>query len=205
MKKNTYLPLTLIVAVVLSGCNSMPKNSSLADAHSSYDSASSNAQVASLAALELKTASVTLDRGDSALKGETTATVNQIAYLAKQQVAIAQATAKRKAAELAVTNADTKRDKIRLAADSGKTDAAKQQVAVVQETADWQAAELAAATANAERDQDTIAQQELQLNELKAKKTERGLMVTLVMFCSALIRRSSLQVVCAAYRSWPTS
>jgi outer membrane protein OmpA-like peptidoglycan-associated protein len=38
---------------------------------------------------------------------------------------------------------------------------------------------LAAAGTNAERDQALIAQQEMQLKELNAKKTERGLVITL--------------------------
>ena len=38
---------------------------------------------------------------------------------------------------------------------------------------------MAAAGANAERDQALIAQQEQQLKELNAKKTERGLVITL--------------------------
>jgi outer membrane protein OmpA-like peptidoglycan-associated protein len=49
----------------------------------------------------------------------------------------------------------------------------------VQATADQQAEELAAASANAKSDQDTIAKQVQQLKELNAKKTNRGVVVTL--------------------------
>jgi len=157
MQKNLFFPMTLIAAVILAGCNSMPKNSSLAEAHSSYNVAQSNPQVASLAAVELKEAGDTLIKADSALsKGEGAATVNHLAYIASQQVGIAQETAKRKTAEIAVTNASTKRDQVRLEARTAEADAAKQQIAVMQGTADWQAAELAAASANAERDQDRL-------------------------------------------------
>ena len=64
-------------------------------------------------------------------KGESDDTVNHLAYIAKQQVAIAQETAKRKTAELAVTEASAKRDQVRLEARTAEADAAKQQVAIV--------------------------------------------------------------------------
>ena len=180
MLKNQYFPLALIAIAVLSGCSSMAQNSSLTEAHSSYNSARTDPQVANLAALELHQASESLNKADYALsKGESDDKVNQLAYMAKQQVRIAQETAMRKTAELAVTNADAKRDKVRLAARTAEADAAKQQVAMVQETADQQAAALAAASAKAERDQAIIAQQEMQLKELNALKTERGLVITL--------------------------
>ena len=154
MQKNRYFPMTLIAVAIFSGCSSMPKNSSLTEAHSSYNSARTNPQVTNLAALELKQAGDSLNKADYALsKGESADTVNQLAYIAKQQVAIAQETAKRKTAELAVTNASAKRDQVRLEARTAEADAAKQQVAIAQETADQQAAALAAAGANAERDQ----------------------------------------------------
>jgi outer membrane protein OmpA-like peptidoglycan-associated protein len=179
MQKNRYFPLTLIAVAILAGC-AAPKNSSLTEAHSSYDSARSNPQVTNLAALELQQAGDSLNKADDALsKRESTDTVNQLAYIAKQQVAVAQETAKRKTAELAVTNSSAKRDQVRLEARTAEADAAKQQVAIMQGTADQQTAALAAAGANAERDQALIAQQEMQLKELNAKKTERGLVITL--------------------------
>lgn len=182
MKKNLYFPMTLIAVAVLSGCatSAPPQNPSLTAAHSSYDSARSNPQVTNLAALELKEAGDTLSKADNAFsKGQGTATVDHLAYLANQQVGIAQEIAKRKTAELAVTNAGAKHTEVRLEARTAEADAAKRQVAIAQETTDQQAAELAAASANAERDQALIAQQEAQLKELNAKKTERGLVITL--------------------------
>lgn len=193
MQNNRYFSFALIAVAILAGC-ATPTNSSLTEAHSSYESARSNPQVTNLAALELKEAGDSLNKADYALsKRESADTVNQLAYMAKQQVKIAEETAKRKAAELAVTNASAKRDQARLEARTAEADAAKQQVAIMQETADQQAAALAAAgananqqaaalaaaDANAERDQAVIAQQELQLKELNAKKTERGLVITL--------------------------
>ena len=183
MKNIRYLPLTLIAIAILAGCNSTTHNSYLSDAHNSYNAARANPQVTNLAALELKEAGDSLGRADNALsKGESAATVNQLAYIANQQVAIAQETAKRKTAELAVANAAANRNQVRLEARTAEADAAKRQVAIAQETTDQQAEELAAASANAASDQALITKQEQQLKELKelnAKITKRGLVVTL--------------------------
>jgi len=172
--------MTLIVVAIFSGCSSMSQNSSLTDAHSIYNSARTDPQVTNLAADELHQAGESLSLADAALsKGESEASVNHLAYMAKQRVIIAQETARRKVAEQAVTNASATRDQVRLEARTAEADAAKREVAIVQQTADQQAAALAAARAKAERDQAIIAQQEMQLQELNAKKTERGMVITL--------------------------
>ena len=153
MQTPPSLPLILIALAILSGC-AMPTNPSLTEAHTSYNNARANPDVTNLAALELKQASDSLNKADNALsKGESTTTVNQLAYLAKQQVDIAQETAKRKTAELGVTQASAKRDQMRLEARTAEADAARQQAAIMQSTAEQQAAELAAAKTQAERGQ----------------------------------------------------
>lgn len=152
MQNNRYLPVTLIAVAVISGCSSMPQNQSLTEAHSNYNSARTNPEVTNLAALELKDAGDTLNKADDALnKDEDDDEVNQLAYIATQQVAIAQQVAKRKTAELAVTNAGAKRDAIRLDARTAEADAAHA----------------------------LVAQQAMELEALNAKKTERGMVITL--------------------------
>ena len=56
MQKKQFFPLALIAVAILSGCSSSspPQNAALTAAHSSYNSARSNPDVTSLAALELK-------------------------------------------------------------------------------------------------------------------------------------------------------
>ncbi len=181
MQKNKYFPMALIAIAVLSGCaTTPPQNTQLTAAHSNYNDARSNPQVANLAALELKEAGDSLDKADTALsKGQSLATVDHLAYIANQKVAIAQETARQKTAELAVTNAAAKRNEVRLVARTAEADQAKQQVAMVNEVADQQATDLAAADANAQRDQALIAQQQAQLKELNARKTDRGMVITL--------------------------
>ncbi|NOT10385.1 MAG: OmpA family protein [Methylococcaceae bacterium] len=179
MQTNRYLPLSVIAVAIISGCATLP-NPSLTEAHNNYNNARTNPDVTNLAAVELKDASDTLNKADYALnEDDNDEVVNHLAYIANQQVGIAQETAKRKTAELAVNNAGAKRDQVRLEARTAEADASKQQVAILQENAEWQNAELAAANANTERDQELIAQQEMQLKELNAKKTERGLVITL--------------------------
>ena len=186
MIKIQSVSMTLLAIALLAGCTST-HNASLDDAHNRYNNASTNPDVAKLAALELRDASDSLGKADQALsKGEDTAKVNHLAYLASQKVSIAQETARQKAAELAVANANVKRTQTSLDARTAEADAANRQVASMKETANQQSEELAAANAsaaaanaNAVSDQATIAKQEQQLKELNAKKTKRGMVITL--------------------------
>jgi len=182
MQTNRYFPLALIAVAALAGCAAAtpPTNASLSAAHSNYNAARSNPQVADLAALELKEAGDTLDKADAALsKGQGTAAVDHLAYLANQKVGIANETTKRKTAELAVTNAGAKRNEVRLEARTAEANQAKQDVAMITEVADQQSADLVTADANAQRDRELIAKQEQQLKDLNAKKTDRGMVITL--------------------------
>ena len=161
MQRKWYLSIVLITVaiVIVSGCGSIPQNASLTEAHRNYNNAQTNPQVTNMAALELKEASNFLEKADAALNNrENDTTVNHLAYLANQQVAIAQETARGKVAELVVTNASGKRNQILLDARTAEADESKRQVAF---------------------DQVLIAEQERQLRELNAIKTERGLVITL--------------------------
>jgi outer membrane protein OmpA-like peptidoglycan-associated protein len=180
MKKYLFIPVAIIAVAMLAGCSTPKNNAQLAEAHGNYDSARVNPDVTNLAALELNEAGTALGQADSALSdGEDTATVNHLAYLANQKVAIAQETARRKAAELAVANATADRNQVRLDARTAEADAAKQQVASMKLTAEQQAADLAAANANAAGKNALIAKQARELKELNAQQTKRGLVITL--------------------------
>lgn len=159
MKKNHYLPMTLIAIAVISGCSTAPMNASLLEAHNNYNNARNSAEITSQAPLELQDASVTLKKADEAFDDEDgDQMIDHLAYVATQQVQIARETAKRKTAELAVASSEAKRDKVRLDARTSEADSAKRQVA---------------------DDQTVIAQQAIMINDLNAKKTERGFMITL--------------------------
>jgi len=130
MQKYHYFPMTLFAVAIISGCSSVPQNQSLAEAHSSYNDARTSPDISNLAAVELKDASDTLNKADNALNNdEDPGTVDQLAYLAKQKVNIAQETAKRKTAEMAVTNAGANRTEVQLEARTAEADTAKAQLA----------------------------------------------------------------------------
>ncbi|MBW8370860.1 MAG: OmpA family protein [Thiobacillus sp.] len=182
MKSNRYVSLSLLAAGILAGCSTVPpKSTALDEARGLYSSAQTNPQVVNLAPVELQRAGETLKKADAALvKGED-AEVNQLAYVAKQQVAIAQETARRKAAEQSIANATAQRDQVRLAARTAEAEAARRQAAIsqaevdearrqaaiAQQTAEQQAAALAAAGAQAQRDEALIAARQAELEEAR--------------------------------------
>jgi outer membrane protein OmpA-like peptidoglycan-associated protein len=230
MKNHSAFPMTLLAIAMLAGCASTPApDSMLVQARSDYSSAQANPQVTTFAAGELKQASDSLDKANSAsAKGEKLAVVDHLAYVAKQQVGIARETASQKAAEQAVANAASERDKVRLEARTREADRAvlsaqaaqrsseasmraseasqrqseaSQQSALAaqqQSQASQRDAEAAQRQASAERLAATDAQVaamaarqqaqdaesrsrdlEMQLKTLEAKKTDRGMVVTL--------------------------
>ena len=207
MKKSLF-SLTLVSMAVLAGCSTMPQSSTLDNARTDYRNAQANPQVVSLAPLQLKDAGEALDRANAAQTAkEDVKVVDSLAYVAKQKVALAQETAKRKNAELAVSNAAAERNKLLLQARTNEADQANYQAAVAQQDAQQKTAELAVATAvtqqqqmdlnaktaeanqarqqaaaaeaNAAQDQASLAAMQAQLNELNAKQTPRGMVITL--------------------------
>jgi outer membrane protein OmpA-like peptidoglycan-associated protein len=209
MKNYRILPMTFIAVAVLAGCSSLPPNNSLLDqARNDYSNAQSSPQVTGFAAGELKQASDSLDRANNAWsKRENSALVDHLAYVAKQQVAIAQETARQKAAELAVANASAERDRVRLDARTREADSAQRsaeysqrqseasqrsaeasqrsaEASQRQAVTERQAANDAQLNAQAARQQTQDAesrsrQLEAQLKEMEAKKTDRGMVITL--------------------------
>jgi outer membrane protein OmpA-like peptidoglycan-associated protein len=159
MKMKHYAPMTLIAIAVIGGCSTAPKNPSLVEAHNNYNNARNSAEITNQAALELRDAGVSLKRADEAFdEEEGDQIIDHLAYVANQQVSIARETAKRKTSELAVASSEAKRDKVRLDARTNEADSAERQVT---------------------QDKAVIEQQAILINDLNAKKTERGFMITL--------------------------
>ena len=203
MRNNYLVPTLIAVGISLAGCGSMPeKNLALDEARSSYSTAQSNPDVTKHAAVELQQAEKAMEIAENAWsKNEDAALVDHLAYLAKQRAAIAQNTGILKASELAIANTGTERDKVRLEARTAEADAAHKQVEAAQKTAEQKAADVAAANvvsdsnklrqeadsaAAAKQAADDLAtaneklgQMETKLTELNAKKTKRGLVITL--------------------------
>ncbi|MBC7622300.1 MAG: OmpA family protein [Aeromicrobium sp.] len=190
------------VVSLLAACSSIPANNSrLDEARSSYQSAAANPQVTTYAAGELKQASMSLDSANRAFeKNEPLATVDHLSYITGQHVAIAVETSRQKAAEQAVKDAGAERDRVRLELRTREADSARQGEASAK-----QSAEYALKSAEASQRQSAIDRQnantadlsaqaafqqvqaaearsrelELRMQELEAKKTPRGMVVTL--------------------------
>ncbi len=194
--------LTALAVAVLAGCASAPTSNSMLDqARSDYNAAQANNRTLALAPNEMKQAGDALAMADAAFnRSEDTARVNQLAYLARQRVALAQETANRKASEAAVAEAGSERDKLLLAARTREADAATQAAAAAQRqaSASQQQAMTAQQQAEAARQQAAAAQKvavasqtqasdaeararalEAQMRDLNAKKTDRGMVITM--------------------------
>jgi outer membrane protein OmpA-like peptidoglycan-associated protein len=195
MNTSHFLTLTLVAAATLAGCaGTPPRNAALDEATTAYRNVQADPRSAELAAAELKQAGDALALADaSALRGDNKTTVDQLAYLARQRAALAQAATDRKVADLAVAKAGAESDKLRLAARTREADAAQQTAAVAER--DKQAAERQASMA---RQQSQTAQEvavvsqmqagaaesrsralEAQLRDLNARQTDRGMVITL--------------------------
>lgn len=168
------LPATLITLAVLAACNTTPRNHALLEeARSDYRAAQGNPQAVNLAGGELKQAGDALNEASAAwARRDEAEMVDHLAYLAKQRVAIAQEVAKQKTAELAVTQAETARDKVRLTARTNEAQTAQRDAQAAQEQADTARRQTADAQAR-------TGQLQTQLQDLQAQQTQRGLVVTL--------------------------
>jgi outer membrane protein OmpA-like peptidoglycan-associated protein len=155
MKLHAIRPLVLLTFAALASCAIGPEsNSMLEQARADYGSAQANSQVTSLAPSELKQAGDTLDKANAASsKGEDRVIVDHLAYVAKQQVAIARETATQKAAELAVANAGAERDRVRLAARTREADMAQRNAESSQRSAETSQRSAEASQRNAEASQ----------------------------------------------------
>jgi outer membrane protein OmpA-like peptidoglycan-associated protein len=213
MKKIYFAPTLLAVAVLVAACGSGPSTTSLLDqTRNEFRLAQSNPKVAAYAQLELKQASDALAKANEGANDNRSAeNIDKLAYLARQKIALTQEVANQRAAEADVANASKERDQIRidqrtneaniarmnadkskLAAELAQNDAARAQSNAAQAQRDTQAAQvdLANAQQKTQQAQARAAQLEAQLAGLAAKKTERGLVITLgdVLFGTDLSR-----------------
>jgi outer membrane protein OmpA-like peptidoglycan-associated protein len=148
----------------------------LVQARSDYAAAQSDPQVVSLAPAELKQASDALDRANSAAaKGAPRSDVEHLAYVARQQVAIARAAATQKAAEIAVANASLERDRVRLEARTREADAARRSAeeALRQSEAARRESEASRRQSEASRLQSEAAQREAEASRLQSEAAAR--------------------------------
>ena len=174
MKKIIFTPTLLVIAALLTACNSMPTSTSLLDqTHNDYQSAQRNPKVATYAALEMKQASDAMAKADAAAaNNDSTEDVDKLAYLAKQKIALTQEVAKQKSAEADVAQSGTERDKMRLDQRTREADQSRKAANIAR-------GDAAYAQQQTRDAQVRNASLEAQLAELSAKKTERGMVITL--------------------------
>ena len=180
--------LALAAALLLGACITLPAdNATLLNARAAFDSAQNTAQTRELAAPELAAAGSALNRANAAFtRGDSVAEVDHLAYLANQRVAVAQQTARQKAADALLLSAEAERDRTRLSARTSEADEALRQAQQAQQaaqTAQRSAAALQVTAQSAQMQnadaQARAAQLEDQLRAMNAKKTERGMVVTI--------------------------
>lgn len=167
MKKVQFTPTLLVIAALLGACSSTPTNTGLlAQTRSDYQAVQSNPKVATYAALEMKQASDAMAQANLAASNNDSAEdIDKLAYLAKQKIALTQEVTKQKSAEADVTNAAKERDQVRLTQRTNEADQAKRATQIAQ--SQTQAAQAHSAILEA------------QLADLAARKTERGIIITL--------------------------
>lgn len=188
MQKKNFTPALLVLAAFVAACSSAPTSTSLLEqSRSDFIAAQNNPRVSTYAPLEFKQAGDALEQANvAASRKESASKVDKLAYLARQKIATAQEVAKQKAAEAEIAGAGQQRDQLRLAQRTQEADQAKLAAQEAQRQAQAaqsqaQAAQMQATNAEAAtRDaQARAAQLEAQLADLAAKKTERGMVVTL--------------------------
>lgn len=214
--------LSILAAATLAACASTPTTTAqLESAQRAYRQAASDAQVSSTAPIQLREAEESLRRAERLLQDEAApARVDHYAYLAERRTAIAVETARLAAAEQAVRRAGDERDRLLIDSRTREADVATQRAA--EETRRAQTAralaesrlkeaEAARAQSEAARAQAVAAQAqasassqkarslEMQLAELKAQQTDRGLVLTLgdVLFDSgkATLKPGALRTI----------
>lgn len=182
---NTRLLSMITLMAGIAACSSTPDlNNQLEQARADFKRAQTSPQVTTLAADELKRAGDSLRLTEAAWKErEEKARVDHLAYLTIQRVTIAEETANNRAAQETTESAAAERDKMRLDMRTSEADTAKRNLELSERENALRAAALLEAEAAAQRERDAAAAQvsdlEMQLKELNAKKTERGLVVTL--------------------------
>jgi outer membrane protein OmpA-like peptidoglycan-associated protein len=191
----TPLAAAALAVFALAACSTLPAdNAALMQARSNYQAVQNDPQSSTLAAGELKAAGDALALANAAFsRKDSVAEVDHLAYIANQRVGIAQETTRQKAAEAAVAGATAQRDQIRLTARTNEADAAQRSAAAAQQDAAASqrqseeskrmaaAAQQSAVSSQQQASDAQVRNQQLeaQIKDMNAKKTGRGLVITI--------------------------
>jgi outer membrane protein OmpA-like peptidoglycan-associated protein len=188
MKHVMLKSAVLASAIMLGACSSMPTTTPLLDqARGDFVAANNNTQVSSYAPLEFKQASEALEQANAAAaRKDSLEAIDKLAYIAKQKIATAREVAKQKSAEADIANSGKVRDQVRLEARTAEADrakadaaAAQAQAALAQNQAAAAVGQVADAEARTREAQARAAALEAMMVDLQAKKTERGMIITI--------------------------
>ena len=163
---NTRIVIGTALALGIAGCASTPEpNAALVNARNVVHAAQADPGVNKYAALDLEAAKTQLDIAEAASTNHNDAAIAQPAYLAVQTARLAEARAAAKTDDARVAAGQGDRDKIQLAARTREVDTAN----------------VATNTALGQRNQATeeAARLQAEVDQLKAKPTPRGLVLTL--------------------------
>jgi outer membrane protein OmpA-like peptidoglycan-associated protein len=185
LRTRSVLAAAAVAAMLAAGCSTMAEpNSALDRAHASYRVLQADPQVTLLAPAEMSQAGEALRTADTAwTQREKQRTVDHLAYLAQQRIAIARETASTKIWEnaMAAAKAGSVAEKARAETNQarGETDKARSDVAIAQRNTQDKTIQLAVAQAGAQQDKARATELEMQLKDLNAKQTDRGDVITL--------------------------
>jgi outer membrane protein OmpA-like peptidoglycan-associated protein len=171
MKAKLFTGMGVVLA--LGACAGMPQpNPALESARAAVQSAEADPNVNRYAPLDLDAANKQLAIAESAYQQRKDAEVGQPAYLATQEARLAQAHAAAKADDARVAAGQSDRDRIMLAARTREAQNAEMAAAAAKQQAN---------SAIVQRDQanEETARVQAELDQLKAKPTPRGMVLTL--------------------------
>jgi outer membrane protein OmpA-like peptidoglycan-associated protein len=181
MKQHFFKATILASAVFLAACSTTPTTTSTLDqARSDFVMANNTPQISTFAPLEFKQASDALNEANAAAaKNDSLEKIDRLAYIAKQKIATAMEVARAKSAEAKIAGAGRQRDALRLEARTNEADRARAEADAAKADAAAAQAAAANATERAANAEGRNAQLEAALNDLHAKQTERGMVITI--------------------------
>lgn len=200
------------VAVILGACaTTVQHNDMLEHAHVVVSNAQSNPNVAGEARADLATAVAALKEGDAMLKaGKPAAEVDHEAYIAERFGLAAERGAERAVSEKSIADANDRRNAVLLAAREHEVSHANAIAQTKTLEADAARSNAAMSAEEAAAAQQRAQELEAALTDLQAKKTDRGLVITLgdVLFATGRAdlksgSRRSLEKLAAFLQQYP--